>query len=144
MIKLSTIIKHCREREYMANVARDDARVKVTGEIFTPTALVQEILTLIEKNNPNAFKDKSITFIDPCCGDGQFLSEILIKKLENCVDADGCVSQDDLLQSLSAIYGIDIMADNVHECRERLSGFAKESVTLQQVVEKNIKIENWE
>lgn len=140
MIKLSVIIKHCREREYMANVARDDARVKVTGEIFTPTPLVEQILTLLEKNNPNVFKDKSKTFIDPCCGDGQFLSEVLIKKLENCIDDNGCVSENDLLQCLSTIYGIDIMADNVYECRERLSGYYKESAAIKEVIEKNIKI----
>ena len=38
------LINHLRNRSYMSGVERDKSRVKSTGEVFTPTPLVQEIL----------------------------------------------------------------------------------------------------
>ena len=75
---LDTYIKHLRDREYMSGTDRDKVRVKATGEVFTPTPLVQEILDQLD---PVLFTDPAKTFIDPSCGDGQFLSEVLIRKL---------------------------------------------------------------
>ena len=122
-IKLSDIIAHAREHAYMSGVARDKLRVKATGEVFTPTELVQEIL---DKLDPVLFQDPTKTFIDPSCGDGQFLSEVLIRKVENGIDFE---------TALSTIYGVDLMQDNVDLCRERLlCGQAH----LRHIVEKNI------
>jgi type I restriction-modification system DNA methylase subunit len=59
----------------MSGIEREQARVKATGEVFTPTSLVQEILDKL----PNSyFTDKTKTVLDPSCGDGQFLGEVLI------------------------------------------------------------------
>lgn len=92
----------------MSGVERDLARVKATGEVFTPTILAQEML---DKLPPYFFTDPTKTFIDNSCGDGQFLGEILIRKMEN-----GSTFE----QALSTIYGVDLMQDNVDECRKRL------------------------
>lgn len=107
----------------MGGVERDKLRVKATGEVFTPTPLVQEILDQLDSN---LFTDPTKTFLDPSCGDGQFLGEVLIRKVEN-----GCAFE----QALSTIYGVDIMQDNVDLCRERLlCGRAD----LRHIVDKNI------
>jgi len=102
------IKNHTRNRNYMSGVERDKSRIKQTGECFTPTPLVQEML---EQIPPENFTDPTKTFLDPSCGDGQFLSEILIKKVENGIDFE---------TALSTIYGVDLMQDNVELCRERL------------------------
>jgi type I restriction-modification system DNA methylase subunit len=107
----------------MSGVDRDKLRVKATGEVFTPTPLVQEILDQLPKE---LFTDPSKTFIDPACGDGQFLSEVLIRKLENGID---------FKTALSTIYGVDLMQDNVDLCRERLLCGRED---LRHIVEKNI------
>jgi type I restriction-modification system DNA methylase subunit len=107
----------------MSGVERDKLRVKATGEVFTPTALVQEIL---DKLDPALFQDSTKTFIDPSCGDGQFLSEVLIRKVENGIDFE---------TALSTIYGVDLMQDNVDLCRERLLCGQDH---LRHIVEKNI------
>jgi type I restriction-modification system DNA methylase subunit len=107
----------------MSGVERDQVRVKATGEVFTPTPLVQEML---DKLDPSAFNDPTNTFLDPSCGDGQFLSEVLIRKLEN---------GDDFETALSTIYGVDLMEDNVALCRERLLCGKEE---LRHIVERNI------
>jgi hypothetical protein len=72
------------------------------------------------------FLDPSKTFIDPSCGDGQFLGEVLIRKMENGSSFE---------QALSTVYGVDLMQDNVKLCRERLLCGRED---LRHVVERNI------
>ena len=77
----------------------------------------------------------SQTFIDNSCGDGQFLSEVLIKKLERIDQEKGVISEEDFGLALASIYGVDLMIDNVELCRERLlCGFEK----FRRTVESNI------
>lgn len=117
------IIDHIRNRSYMSGVERDAARVKATGEVFTPTPLVQEILDQLD---PTMFTDPAKTFLDPTCGDGQFLGEVLIRKIEN-----GSTFE----QALSTVYGVDMMQDNVDLCRNRLLCGRED---LRHIVERNI------
>ena len=120
---LNEIIDRIRNRSYMSGVERDNLRVKATGEVFTPTPLVQEILDQLPQEQ---FQDPSKTFLDPSCGDGQFLGEVLIRKVENGIDFE---------TALSTIYGVDLMQDNVELCRERLLCGRED---LRHIVEKNI------
>lgn len=120
---LDKVIDYIRNRTYMSGVERDRSRVKATGEVFTPTPLVQEIL---DRLDPNLFQDPSKTFLDPSCGDGQFLGEVLIRKVENGIPFD---------QALSNIYGVDLMPDNVKLCQDRLLCGRED---LRHIVEQNI------
>jgi hypothetical protein len=104
---INEIIEHVRNRSYMSGVERDRARILKTQEVFTPTDKVREILDSYNEQ----FKDPNQKFLDNSCGDGQFLSEVLIRKMEN-----GSTFE----QALSTIYGVDLMPDNVEECRRRL------------------------
>ena len=122
-LDLSNIINHIRNRTYMDGVERNKLRVKVTGEVFTPTELVREML---EQISIDQFTDSTKTFLDPSCGDGQFLGEVLIRKMEN-----GSTFE----QALSTIYGVDLMADNVKLCQDRLLCGQEH---LRHIVEKNI------
>lgn len=120
---LSEIIDHIRNRTYMGGVERDQLRVKATGEVFTPTPMVQEMLEQIPIEQ---FTDPAKTVLDNSCGDGQFLGEVLIRKIEN-----GSTFE----EALSTIYGVDLMIDNVDLCRERLLCGRED---LRHVVEQNI------
>jgi len=124
---LTDIIEHTRNRAYMSGIDRDQLRIKATSEVFTPTPLVQELLDTIDQT---LFTDPLKTFLDPSCGDGQFLSEILIRKIEN-----GSTFE----QALGSIYGVDLMKDNVELCRERLLCGQEH---LRHIVEKNIVCAN--
>ena len=107
----------------MDGVERNKLRVKVTGEVFTPTELVREML---EQISIDQFTDSTKTFLDPSCGDGQFLGEVLIRKMEN-----GSTFE----QALETIYGVDLMPDNVKLCQDRLLCGRED---LRHIVEKNI------
>ena len=95
---------------YMSGVDRMSDRVKKTGEIFTPTDLVIEILQNmdIEQFAPGK------TVIDPACGDGQLLVPVKWLKILHF----GMNEQ----EALKDIYGVDIMRDNVDLCKKRLAG----------------------
>lgn len=123
-MNISDVINHIRNRDYMSGIDREKLRVKATGEVFTPTPLVQLMLSKLPLL---VYTDSTKTFFDPSCGDGQFLGEVLIKKMEN-----GSTFE----QALSTIYGTDIMIDNVDLCRERLLCGRHD---LRHIVEKNIQ-----
>jgi len=123
-VQISNVIDHIRNRAYMGRVERDQLRVKSTGEVFTPTDLVSEMLEQIPADQ---FTDPTKTFLDPSCGDGQFLGEVLIRKMEN-----GSTFE----EALSTTYGVDLMIDNVDLCRERLLCGQEH---LRHIVEKNIQ-----
>ena len=121
--------KHIRNRPYMSGVDRDKLRIKKTAEVFTPQHLVTEMLDKLESENPELFTDPNKTFIDNSCGDGEFLGEIVIRKIER----SGC----SLEQALSTTYGVDLMVDNVEECKKRLSGPSPTDQIL-NILNKNI------
>ena len=98
------------EHGYMSGVDRMTERVKATGEVFTPTDLVIEILQNMDINQFAPGK----TVIDPACGDGQFLVPAKWVKIVwfNMTEDE----------ALADIYGVDIMRDNVDLCKKRLGG----------------------
>jgi hypothetical protein len=118
-----------RNRGYMSGVERDKHRVKQTAEVFTPTPLVQEMLNKLEKEDPTLFSDSTKTFLDNSCGDCQFLSEVVIRKMEK----SGC----SLEEALSTTYGVEFMEDNVIECRKRLAG-PEPTDKIWEILNKNI------
>ena len=122
-MKIEDIINHTRNRAYMNGVDRDKTRVKETQEVFTPTKMVNDLLDQLPQE---LFADSNQPVIDNSCGDGQFLSEALIRKVEAGIDFE---------TALSTIYGVDLMQDNVDLCRERLLCGRED---LRHIVEKNI------
>ena len=127
-MKLSDVIACARDRKNLNEIERDYLRVKATGEVFTPLSVITKKLNDLEKHDPSLFKNPSNTFLEPSCGDGNFLSEVLIRKMEN-----GSTFE----QALKTIYGVDLMQDNVDLCRERLLCGSKDSAHI-AIVEQNI------
>jgi hypothetical protein len=83
-------------------------RRKQTAEDFTPQALVDEML---DKLPPSVFVDPIKTFCDPAAGNGNFLVAVLQRKLD---------AGHPPLQALATVFGVELMADNVEEMRDRL------------------------
>ncbi len=104
------VAERLAEHGYMAGVERTVNRVQATGEVFTPTSLVLEMLQYIDLDLLAPGK----TVLDPACGDGQFLVAAKWVKIIH-----HGMSESDALKDL---YGVDIMRDNVDLCRRRLGG----------------------
>ena len=114
------------EHGYMSGVDRMTDRVKETGEVFTPTDLVIEILM----GMPTSMFAPGKTVIDPACGDGQFLVAVKWLKV-----IEFNMSQDEALED---IYGVDIMRDNVDLCKKRLEGG---NIVMGNTMEPNIRLD---
>ena len=93
------------------NKKKRQQRRKKTGEDFTPLTFVNEILDRLSKESNNEVWKEDKTFADPACGNGNFLIEVLKRKLN---------LKHDPIKALATIYGADIMLDNIQECRARL------------------------
>ena len=94
-------------------------RVRERGEVFTAAREVNAMLDLVKDETENI----DATFLEPACGTGNFLDEVLRRKLAVCKKRYGKSAADYEKMSFLActtLYGVDIMADNVERCRERL------------------------
>ena len=98
---------------------KSKARVRARGEVFTAAREVNAMLDLVKDETENI----DSTFLEPACGDGNFLDEVLRRKLTVCQKRYGRSPADYEKFSFLActtLYGVDIMADNVAQCRARL------------------------
>lgn len=107
-------------------MTRNKERVKQHGEVFTPLPLVDEIL---DKLPSELFEDPEKTFLDPSCGNGNFLVRVLQRKLDNGSKPT---------EALMTIYGVEIQQDNVEECRQRLLEIAGDTKKHRLIVKHNI------
>lgn len=94
-------------------------RVKDHGEVFTPDFIVNDMLDLV-KNETERIESR---FLEPACGDGNFLAPILERKLA-IVEKKYKKIQTEFermsLLAISSIYGVELLQDNVWACVERL------------------------
>jgi type I restriction-modification system DNA methylase subunit len=142
MLTLRQVIAHAIQREYMSGIDRDKLRVKETGEVFTPDALVIEILSKVRDTSPEMFTDPEKNLMDPCCGDGQFLAWALVFKLtegklwkmKSAKFLDSDISEK-FKKALKTIHGVELMPDNAELCRNRMLCGQEH---LRWIVEKNI------
>lgn len=100
-------------------------RVKQYGEVFTADTIVNDMLNLVDEQLDSEI-DKYIStiFLEPSCGDGQFLIRILSRKLERVKQLPQNQRILALVKSLCSIYGVDIQADNVKRAKERMFSLA--------------------
>lgn len=94
-------------------------RVADHGEVFTSEREVNAMLDLVKDETERI----DSRFLEPACGNGNFLAEILRRKL-NVVDQKYIKNQFEweryALIAVSSIYGVEILEDNANECRQRL------------------------
>lgn len=103
-------------------------RVRDFGEVYTPEHIVNDMLDLV-KHETERIESR---FLEPACGNGNFLAEVLRRKL-NVVDQRYAKNQTEWelysVIAVSSIYGVDILEDNAQECRERLFNIFNERYT---------------
>lgn len=98
-----------------------DARKRIVdhGEVFTSEKEVKAMLDLVKLETERI----DSRFLEPACGDGNFLIEVLKRKL-NTVNRKYSKSQLEweryAVIAISSIYGVDILEDNSEKCRQRL------------------------
>jgi hypothetical protein len=105
----------------MDEQVKSKQRVADHGEVLTGKREVNAMLDLVRQETERI----ESRFLEPACGNGNFLTVILERKLA-IVEKRYGKSQLDYeryaVLTVSSIYGIDILEDNVHHCRHRLFG----------------------
>ena len=86
-------------------------RVRKFAEVFTPDWLVRKMVDLLPDEAFGAGK----TVLEPACGEGAFLADILTRKLARVKPGS-----DEAFLALASLYGVEIQADNVAACRRRV------------------------
>jgi hypothetical protein len=81
---------------------------KSTAEFFTPYEIVKK---MAEKVSEEVWADPTKTFCEPCFGNGQFVLYIIWKRLTCGIEVK---------QVFETLYGVELMADNVAETKERI------------------------
>ena len=94
-------------------------RVAEHGEVFTNEREVKAMCDLVAQECDRV----DSRFLEPACGNGNFLAEILTRKLavvKKSYKSNPYDYERYSVLAVTSIYGVDILADNVSECRERL------------------------
>lgn len=100
-------------------LVKSKQRVADHGEVFTPAWMVDAMLDLV-KDECERIDSR---FLEPACGSGNFLVRVLQRKLaavELKYGKSGFERQHFALYALMCIYGIELLADNIAECRANL------------------------
>ena len=121
--ELVKIYLHLFDREYMSGVERDQSRVKSTGEVFTPGAAVSQMLDQVPEE---LFSNPAKNALDPACGDGNWLAEVLWRKLVNGIDFEVALktiitSTDQILEEENKLDDSSITLDELIELLSKLS-----------------------
>ena len=108
----------------MKGQIKSKQRVVDHGEVFTNEREVNSMLDLVKIETERI----ESTFLEPACGDGNFLAEIISRKLNAIAKCkkpnykkDQPAYEKALIVAVGSIYGIDILPDNVKDCVERLN-----------------------
>lgn len=113
-------------------------RVANHGEVYTRSREVNAMLDLVKQETERI----ESRFLEPACGTGNFLAEVLERKLrvvEECYKKSQLEFERYAVLAVSSIYGIDILQDNVQACRNRL--FEIFDLKYIQLFKKTVKYE---
>ena len=101
------------------DLVKSKQRVADHGEVFSPSWIVDDMLDLV-KNESTRIESR---FLESACGTGNFLKTVLERKL-GAVRAKYGKSKFETrhyaLLAVMSIYGIELLEDNIKECREEL------------------------
>ena len=101
------------------SLVKSKQRVADHGEVFTPTWLIEAMLDLVKDETERI----DSRFLEPACGSGNFLVQILRRKLaavEFKYATSGFEKQHYALLALMCLYGIELLPDNIAECRANM------------------------
>ncbi len=116
------------------NLIKSKKRVADHGEVFTPPWLVEKMLDLVKGESERI----DARFLEPACGSGNFLVPILQRKLaavELKFSKSDFEKRHHALLGLMCCYGIELLEDNIVECRANMLGVFADYLELDQADE---------
>ncbi len=111
-------------------LVKSKKRVADHGEVFTPAWLVDRMIGLVRDESERI----DSRFLEPACGSGNFLTQVLKTKLKVASDRykkSEFEHHHHALLALMSIYGIELLEDNVYECRQNMLDIFSENLKLE-------------
>ena len=134
------------DHDYATDTRKDRRKGKGgTQEFFTPFSIVQKMCNMIPDSD---WSDPEKTWLEPCMGDGNFICYIIWNRIQHGIDWQ---------TALKTLYGVELQADNVLECHDRVIdlltklGIEFDERTARKIMKKNLvcsdffkwDFENW-
>lgn len=113
------------------SLIKSKQRVADHGEVFTPPQLVEDMLDLVKAETERI----DSRFLEPACGSGNFLVAVLRRKLDAVEVKYGKSDFEKrhyALLALMCLYGIELLPDNIAECRANLLEIFAERLNLDE------------
>lgn len=113
------------------NLIKSKQRIADHGEVFTPSWMVEAMLDLVKGETERI----DSRFLEPACGSGNFLIQILQRKLtavELKFGKSDFEKRHYALLALMCTYGIELLADNIAECRANMLEILADYLTLKE------------
>jgi hypothetical protein len=113
------------------SLIKSKKRVADHGEVFTPPSMVEAMLDLVKGETERI----DSRFLEPACGSGNFLVSILQRKLtavELKFGKSGFEKRHYALLAVMCLYGIELLADNIAECRANLLEVLADNLNLNE------------
>ena len=126
-----------QQTETQTELTKSKKRVKESAEVYTPKWVVNEMLDLIPAET---WENIDATFLEPAGGNGNFVEEILRRKLAKANTTE------EKIRALKSVYAIELMLDNVDEMRTRVKLIMEENgVTegIDYIIKRNIQQGNF-
>src|ERR1700674_5629544 len=111
------------------NLIKSKQRIADHGEVFTPLWMVEAMLDLVKHETERI----DSRFLEPACGSGNFLVRVLQRKLaavETKFGKSDFEKRHYALLALMCLYGIELLPDNIAECRANLLDIFAEYLNL--------------
>ncbi|RUR15825.1 hypothetical protein ELY21_14030 [Legionella sp. km535] len=105
---------------------RSRERIRDLGEVFTPEGYVSEMLRVLETTPGFSWDSEQVVFFEPCCGHGNIVIEIFLKRLEALFYKSIIHNSKDhaafyaVANAINLLWAIDIDPENIIDCRGRL------------------------
>jgi hypothetical protein len=113
------------------SLVKSKQRVADHGEVFTPAWMVEAMLDLVKEETTRI----DSRFLEPACGSGNFLVHVLQRKLaavEMKYGKNDFERRQYALLALMCIYGIELLPDNIAECRANLLEIFAQYLSLEE------------
>lgn len=113
------------------SLVRTKQRVADHGEVFTPAWMVEAMLDLVKEESERI----DSRFLEPACGSGNFLVRVFRRKLaavERKFGKSDFEKRHYALLALMSIYGIELLADNIAECRANMLEIIADYLKLEE------------
>lgn len=113
------------------NGIKDESRIDQLGEVYTPENIVNQMLDMCQDNFKSERDVLDKTYLEPSCGNGNFLVKIIERKLKVADKGENLKKVKlDVFRAYATTYGVDIMPDNVEESKQRMLQMLEENESL--------------